>query len=70
MAFAMEGSIAECAGPRWNALGGRFMIVWGDGISDEKIKNILCMALNGYQTGDKDATINKKRAHSTGGDGT
>jgi hypothetical protein len=25
------------------------------------------MALNGHQTGDKDATINKKRAHSTGG---
>ena len=25
------------------------------------------MALNGHQTGDKDATINKKRAQSTGG---
>ena len=25
------------------------------------------MALNGHQTGDKDATINKKRARSPGG---
>ncbi len=25
------------------------------------------MALNGHQTGDKDATINKKRARSMGG---
>jgi hypothetical protein len=41
MAFAMKGSIAEGAGSQWNALGGRFMIVWGDGISDKKIKKYI-----------------------------
>ena len=45
-------------------VGEAFIIVWGDGISDKK--NYV-MALNGHQTGEKNATINKKRAHSTGG---
>jgi hypothetical protein len=67
MAFAMEGGIGEGAGPQWNAWGGRFIIVWGNGISDKKIKKNYVMALNGHQTRDIDATINKKRAHSTGG---
>ena len=61
MAFAMEGGIGEGAGPWWNALGGRCIIVWGDGISDKKKgKKYYVMALNGHQTGDEDATINKK----------
>ena len=36
MAFVMEGGIVEGAGPWWNAWEGRFIIVWGDGISDKK----------------------------------
>ena len=45
MAYAMEGSIGEGAGPRWNAWGGRCIIVWGDEINEKKIKKISCHGL-------------------------
>ena len=48
----MKGSIGEGAGPRWNAWGGRCIIVWGDEINEKKIKKYYVMALNGHQTGD------------------
>jgi hypothetical protein len=68
MAFAMEGGIGADAVPRLNAWGRRFIIVWGDEINDKKNKKIYyVVALNGHQSGEKDATINKKRALSTRG---
>ena len=41
MAYAMEGSIGEGAGPRWNAWGGRCIIVWGDEINEKKNKKYI-----------------------------
>jgi hypothetical protein len=37
----MEEGIGEGADPRWNVWGGRFIIVWGDGISDKTNKILL-----------------------------
>ncbi len=41
MGFAMEGGIGEGAGQWWNAWGGCFIIVWGDGIRDKENKKIM-----------------------------
>ena len=61
MASRWMGGIGKGAGPRWKAWGGRFIIVWGDGINDRKKKKInYVMALNGHQTEDNNATINQK----------
>ncbi len=71
MAFTMEGGIGEGVGPRWNAWGGAFYHHLGQWHKrQENIKKYYVMALNGHQTRDIDATINKKRARSRGGDGT
>jgi len=71
MVFGMEGGYWGGCGPAVERVGGAFYHRLGQWHKrQKKIKAYYVMALNGHQTGDKDARINKKRAQSSGGGGT